>query len=62
MTAGELGEAPEVYWTIRAARYLRVAPWELATRPAIWEDLALATERAENYARAHHGEVAVDED
>lgn len=61
MTGGALGDAPEVYWTIRAARYLRVPPWDLGSRPTIWEDLALATERAELYARDHHGEIGVDE-
>ena len=36
---------------VRAARYLKVAPWELAERPVAWRDWALAAEEAEIYAR-----------
>ena len=52
MTDGAVGEAPEAYWLIKAARYLRVAPWELASQPLIWFDLGLATARAEADAAA----------
>mgnify|MGYP001228458512 CR=1 FL=1 len=36
MTKGALGEVPFWYRIINAARYLRVAPWELAQRSAFW--------------------------
>jgi hypothetical protein len=45
-----MGEPPEWYLLIRAAKYLGVAPWELAGRPAIWRDWALAAESAESAA------------
>jgi hypothetical protein len=32
---------------IRAARYLNVAPWELARQPVWWTEIALAAEAAE---------------
>jgi hypothetical protein len=38
---------PDWYITLRAARYLRVAPWELAAQPAIWQEWALTAESAE---------------
>lgn len=41
---------PEWYITIRAARYLRVAPWDLLERPAIWQEWALTAESAESAA------------
>ena len=37
---------------IRAARYLGVAPWELAERPSYWRNWALACENAENWAES----------
>jgi hypothetical protein len=36
MTDGAMGEVPLWYRIIRSARYLRVAPWELASRSAFW--------------------------
>jgi len=33
---------------IRAARYLGVAPWDLAKQPIFWKYAALAAESAEN--------------
>jgi len=41
------GEPPDWYLLIRAARYLGVPPWELATMPAWWMQAALASENAE---------------
>lgn len=52
MTAGQVGEPPEWYLLIRAARYLGVPPWELATRSTIWRDWALVAESAERWAEA----------
>lgn len=42
-----MGECPDWYPLIRAARYLGVPPWELAQQPAVWQDWALAAEQAE---------------
>ena len=41
---------PTWYLVVRAARYLGVEPWELAKRPMIWTNWALAAENAENKA------------
>lgn len=35
----------------RAARWLGVAPWDLAERPNYWREWALAFETAENWAK-----------
>lgn len=37
---------------VRAARYLRVTPWELAEQPIAWLQWAIAAEDAEDYAAA----------
>lgn len=47
-----MGALPEWYTLIRAARYLQVAPWELAAQPNQWLDYALIAESAENEAQA----------
>ncbi len=47
-----MGALPDWYTLLRAARYLQVAPWELAARPMIWMDWALTAESAENEARS----------
>lgn len=47
-----MGALPEWYVLLRAARYLQVAPWDLAARPTTWMDWALMAESAENEARA----------
>lgn len=54
MTDGVVGEdeVTDAYQLIRAARYLRVAPWDLIERRHVWIDLANATERAEHAAAA----------
>lgn len=54
MTDGVVGEGEvtDAYRLIRAARYLRVAPWDLIERRHVWIDLANATERAEHEAAA----------
>ncbi len=43
---------PDAYPLIRAARYLGVAPWELARQPICWMDWALLFESAEHKAPA----------
>jgi hypothetical protein len=42
-----LGELPQWYLLIRAARFLGVPPWELADKPLTWYYWALAAESAE---------------
>lgn len=49
-TEGGLGEVPDWYLLITAARYLGVAPWDLARRPVWWMNIALAAQSAENSA------------
>lgn len=54
--AVEKVEVPDFYPLIRAARYLRVAPWDLAGIPEtrgcqVWINWALVCERAENQAQ-----------
>lgn len=41
---------PEHYPLIRAARYLGVAPWDLAARSSIWRQWAIEAEQAEAIA------------
>lgn len=45
-----MGSAPPWYFTIKAAKYLGVAPWDLVDKPAVWVDMALEMESAEKYA------------
>lgn len=45
-----MGEVPEWYPLIVAARYLEVPPWELWERPTAWRDMALASMKAEHRA------------
>lgn len=52
MTGGDMGVMPNWYPTIRAARYLGIAPWELAQRSVVWRDWALLAEAAEQAAQA----------
>lgn len=42
-----MGEVPVWYALIQAARYLRVAPWDLASRPVWWLRVAQAAQSAE---------------
>ncbi len=42
-----MGEAPSWYFTLKAAKYLGVAPWDLLERPVWWQEVALAAEAAE---------------
>lgn len=41
---------PDWYAVVRAARYLRVAPWDLLAQPSAWLHWALTAETAENEA------------
>ena len=47
-TEGSMGEPPAWYSLIQAARYLGVPPWDLATKPIWWMNVALSAQSAEN--------------
>lgn len=51
-----MGECPDWYSTVRAARYLNVAPWELLERPVYWTTWATMAEQAENEAERQQQE------
>ena len=55
-TAAEQG-IPEWYRLVRAARYLRVAPWDLADQPTAWQNMAL-TRRTGRGGSRRRGEQA----
>ena len=42
-----MGEAPDWWFHLRAARYLGVAPWDLAEQPLFWRNIALIAEDVE---------------
>lgn len=46
-----MGEAPDWYETIRAAKYLGVPPWDLLSQPVFWRNAALTAESVENEYR-----------
>jgi hypothetical protein len=52
LTDGEMGDMPEWYITIQAAKYLGVPPWDLADRPMAWQEWAVAARNAEAAAEA----------
>lgn len=45
---------PQWYRLVTAARYLNVAPWELARQPVWWMNVALGAKAAEDAARHAH--------
>jgi len=45
-----MGACPEWYPLLRAARYLGVAPWDLAEQSLAWQEWALTAEAAEHEA------------
>ena len=51
MTRGLMGEMPDYYPLVRAARYLHVAPWELTEQAVWWQDVANICETAEGEAQ-----------
>lgn len=51
LTDGQMGELPEWYISLRAAKYLGCKPWELIEQPVIWQEYALAAVRAEGTAQ-----------
>jgi hypothetical protein len=46
-----MGEMPWWYPLLVAARYLGVAPWELAQQPIFWKRVALQARRSEEKAQ-----------
>lgn len=42
-----MGSAPDMYFTIKASRYLGVAPWELERQSVYWKEWALTCLSAE---------------
>lgn len=46
-----MGEIPDWYRLLRAARELHVAPWELAKQPLVWQEWALNAVRAEAFVQ-----------
>lgn len=48
-----MGEIPDWYPLILAAKYLGVPPWELARQPLFWTEVALAAQDAESRYRRH---------
>lgn len=47
-----MGECPSWYRVIKAARYLGVDPWDLATKPLTWVLMAEEAQTAEARAEA----------
>lgn len=43
-----MGEVPDWFILLKAARYLGVPPWDLAQKPYWWINIAIAAESAEN--------------
>ncbi len=52
------GECPDFYPLLQAARYLGVAPWELAKQSRVWLSWALASEAAEAGAQVERLKLA----
>lgn len=51
-----MGDVPDWYLHLRAARYLRVPPWELSDAPLFWRNAALTAEDAEATAQQQHSQ------
>ncbi len=47
-----MGAVPDYYPLVQAARYLGVAPWDLAEQPSYWVQIAQVCEGGELDARA----------
>jgi len=50
-TDGLIGEPPDWYALIQAAKYLGVAPWDLIEQSVFWTDKALIAMSAEHSAQ-----------
>lgn len=53
MTDGVMGDAPEWWGLVQAARFLNVPPWELMERSSFWRDVALSAINSENRWQEH---------
>ena len=42
---------PDWYYLLKAAKWLGVAPWDLATQPAVWLEFTLEAMNAEAVAQ-----------
>lgn len=51
VSGGRYGSMPDYYPLIKAARYLMVAPWDLAERGNCWQEWAFVCESAETQAQ-----------
>lgn len=49
-----MGHEPDWYKVITAARFLRVAPWDLLRQPVVWQEWARGAMSAEGEARRQH--------
>lgn len=49
-----MGVAPSWYRLLKAAKYLGVAPWDLAAKPLTWVNMAEEAQAAEAHAEAIH--------
>jgi hypothetical protein len=45
-----MGEQPTWHRVLRAAQFLRVAPWELAAQPLFWLEAAESAQAADAHA------------
>ena len=45
-----MGEQPTWHRVLKAAQYLRVAPWELASQPLFWLEAAESAQAADAHA------------
>lgn len=52
-----MGELPEWYITVKAARLAGVPPWELAAQPLIWQSWIHAADIAELAARTERDAI-----
>lgn len=46
-----MGECPDWYSLIKAAKYLGVPPWELSAQPVAWQRFAESAMNAEAHAQ-----------
>lgn len=52
-----MGECPDWYLYLQAAKYLEVPAWDLVRQPVIWRNWALAAMRSEEHAKAQHNRL-----
>jgi hypothetical protein len=51
VTEGNMGHCPDWYVLMQAAKYLKVAPWDLMKQSIFWRDKALKAIAAETSAQ-----------